>query len=221
MTWKTAGIDSCRYDAGALWVLRDELAGSAARRFAGRVDLFFRAGERSLLVDLREAGPIDSVGAAALRASRDTHPGFGVVGRPRSFDDCPGAVRRALLALDAAPDLETALGAPAGARGGAGERRRCPRIGLQLPVALCARGRTAPATLRDISRGGMQLALVPEGWFAGDGADRSFDVLGVTDDPLGRELFAHSGRAPLAALALRAPGDGTVAARFAGSPPPV
>ena len=144
-----------------------------------------------------------------------------MVGRPRSFDDFPRAVRRTLLGLGAAPDLETALGAPAAGRDHAAERRSSPRIGLRLPVALCARGRTAPATLRDISRGGMQLSLVPEGWFADDGADRGFGILGVTDDPLGRELFVRGGALPLAAFALRAPGDGTVAARFADGPPPV
>ena len=76
MTWRASGIGSYRYGTCALWTVDGDLAGSGARRFADRVQLFFRAGESSLLVDLRPARLVDDLGAAALARCRDTYPGF-------------------------------------------------------------------------------------------------------------------------------------------------
>jgi hypothetical protein len=224
VTWGTAGITRCRYGSSSLWVLHHELAGSGARRFAERVDLFFRAGEASLVLDLREAGLIDSAGADALTRGHEAHPGFRTVGRPRSWPDLPLGVRGALASLDPAPDLATALlGLAPLTRGTGDERRHHPRIGMHLPVAVLSAGRTAPAELRDISRSGVSLALLPEGWLEleGDSPEMALDIFGITADPLGRELCALFGTDPVAALAVRTAAAGELGARFTESSPPV
>jgi hypothetical protein len=224
VTWGTAGITSCRYGSSALWVLHHELAGSAAHRFAERIDLFFRTGEASLVLDLRDAGLIDSAGAEVLARGREAHPGFRTVGRPRSWPDLPLAVRGALVGLDPAPDLATALlGLAPLARDTGDERRHHPRIGMRLPVAVLSAGRTAQVELRDISRSGVSLALLPEGWLEleGDSPEMAFDIFGITADPLGREFCAAFGTGPVAALAVRTAAEGALGARFAESSPPV
>lgn len=219
MTWRATGVNSYRYGSCALWTLDGDLAGSGARRFSDRVQLFFRAGETRLLVDLRQARLVDNVGAAALCRCRDTHPGFRVIGHPAAWIDLVPAVRRTLLGLDAFPDLEAGLAAvsprPALATE---EQRRHPRIPLQLPVELFFAGKRAAASLRDISRGGVHLALVPEWCLAALWEGKSFGLLGLAEDPLGREIAA-AGPVPVALV--RAARAATLGARFCGSPPPV
>ena len=219
MTWRSAEIESCRYGSSALWILRDELAGSGARRLAKRADLFFRSGETSLLLDLRQTGPIDSAGAGVLRACREAHSGFHTVGRPRSWAELPVGVRRTLLMLDPAPDIETALAPPRDAV--ADERRRHPRIGLQLPVELFTGGRAIQVTLKDLSRGGALLAMVPDDWFDGEVAGRTFGIFGLAEDPFGREICAGRSSVVMSAVAVRAPAAGQIGARFTDSPPPI
>jgi hypothetical protein len=218
-------IGRCRYGLNALWSLRGDLAGSLARRFAERVGLFFRSESASLLVDLRGAGLIDSLGAARLHELHERHAGFLLVGRPASWIDLPLGVRRALAALRPAPDLETALAALAPAHGsGLAERRSHPRIPLQVPVEVLCAGRLAPASLRDISRGGLHLALLPEGWLGEArkaGAATTLGIVGLDADPLARELTARFGRGPVMAVPVRALPGGVLGARFVGSPTPV
>jgi hypothetical protein len=219
VTWRTTGVGSYRYGSCALWTVDGDLAGSGARRFADRVQLFFRAGEPRLLVDLRQAGLVDDLGAAALTSCRDTYPGFRVIGHPATWIDLVPAVRRSLSGLDAIPDLETALGAAAPRpERTAGEKRRYRRIPLQLPVELFFAGRRASASLRDVSRGGVHLSLVPEWFLASLTEGESFDLLGLDEDPLGREIAA-AGPVPVALV--RAASAAALAARFFGSPPPV
>ena len=222
MTWRTAGIESCRYGSSALWILHQGLSGSEARRFAERMDLFFRAGETSLVLDLRQAGLIDTAGADVLMRGRGAHPGLRTVGQPRSWPDLPAAVRGALAGLEPAPDLETALLdlAPP-ARSAGDERRRHPRIGVRLPVSIFSSGRTDPAELRDISRSGVGLALLPGGWMEGDDLERAFSIFGIAADPLGRELCTGFGSGPVSAVAVRTQAADALGARFTDSPPPV
>ena len=219
MTWRATGVGSYRYGSCALWTVDGDLAGSGARRFADRVELFFRAGETCLLVDLRQARLVDDVGAAALTRCRDDHPGFRVIGHPATWIDLVPAVRRSLLGLDAIPDLETGLtaAAPRPERS-TGEQRRHPRIPLQLPVELFFAGKRASASLRDVSRGGVHLSLVPEWLLASLPEGESFDLLGLEEDPLGREI-ATAGPIPVALV--RAVNAADLGARFFGSPPPV
>jgi hypothetical protein len=222
VTWRGSGIGSYRYGSCVLWTLENDLAGSGAGRFADRVDLFFRAGESSLLVDLRQAGLVDSLGAAALARCRGAHAGMRVVGRPPTWDDLPIAVRRTLLGLDAAPDLETALAASASrAASATAERRRHPRIPLQLPVELFFDGKLAPAALSDISRGGVNLSLIPGSCLAALQAGEGFDILGLAADPLGREITARFAAEPVPVAAVRTATATALGARFTDSHPPV
>jgi ABC-type transporter Mla MlaB component len=219
------GFGRCRYGAHALWTLRGDLAGSQARRFAERAGLFFRGETAALLVDLRGAGLIDSVGAALLLGLRERHPGFGVIGRPASWTDLPLAVRRSLAQLNPAADLMTALTAVAAQPAPElAEKRSSARIPVQLPVEVLCAGRIAPASLRDISRGGLHLALLPDGWLGEarkSGAATTLGILGLDADPLAREITARYGRGPVMAIPVRALPGGILGARFTGSPTPV
>lgn len=219
MTWRAAGVGSYRYGSCALWTVDGDLAGSGARQFADRVELFFRAGERRLLVDLRQARIVDDVGAAALTRCRDNHPGFRVVGHPSTWIDLVPAVRRALLGLAAIPDLEAGLAAAAPrTERTTGEQRRHPRIPLQLPVELFFSGNRATASLRDVSRGGVRLSLVPEWFLAALPEGEPFDLFGLAEDPLGREI---AGAGPIPMALVRAASAAALGARFFGGPPPV
>ena len=219
MTWSATGIASYRYGSCALWTLSGDLAGGGARRFAGRVELFFRAEDSRLLVDLRQVGIVDDIGADALARCRGMYPGFRVIGHPATWVDLVPAVRRRLLELDATPDLETGLGAlapdPAPARE---DQRRHRRIPLQLPVELFFAGGRASAALRDVSRGGVRLSLVPEWCIATLRHQEHFGILGLAADPLGRE-FASDGPVPVALV--RAFDAAALGARFTAPPPPV
>jgi hypothetical protein len=196
-----------------------DLVGSGARQFVNRVQMFFRAGETSLLVDLRQARLIDEVGAAALARCRDNHPGFRVIGHPATWIDLVPAVRRRLLALDATPDLEAGLTDAAPPDGRAtGEQRRHPRIPLQLPVELFYAGTRASASILDLSRGGVGLSLVPEWFLSSLPAGKSFELFGLEEDPLGREIAAAG---PIPVSLVRASQTAALGARFCGSPPPV
>jgi hypothetical protein len=219
VTWGATGVGSYRYGSCALWTVDGDLAGSGAWRFAERVQLFFRSGETGLLVDLRQARLVDDVGAAALTRCRDTYPGFRVIGHPATWIDLVPAVRRSLLGLDAIPDLEAALAAasPRPARTN-GMQRRHPRFPLQLPVELFFAGKRASATLRELSRGGVHISLVPEWFLASLLEGEIFDLLGLEEDPLGREIAA-AGPVPVALV--YASNAATLGARFIGSPPPV
>jgi len=219
VTWRATGVGSYRYGSCALWTVDGDLAGSGARRFADRVQLFFRAGETCLLVDLRQARLVDDLGAAALTHCRNNYPGFRVIGHPATWIDLVPAVRRSLLGLDAIPDLEAALAAAAPRpERTAGEQRRYPRITLQLPVELFFAGKRASASLRDVSRGGVHLSLVPEWFLASLPQGESFDLLGLEEDPLGREIAAAG---PIPVALVRAANAAALGARFFGSPPPV
>ena len=218
MTWRGAGIGSYRYGSRVLWTVDGDLAGRRAARFAGRVELFFRTGETSLLVDLRRAGHIDSAGAAALGRLCASHPGLRVIGRPPAWEDFPLAIRSLLLELPATPDIESAL-APRLPAGDSPERRRHPRIPLQLPVELFFAGGCAPAALQDISRGGVRLR-VPGVWSSALGDGGAFDILGLAEDPLGRE-FVGAAPLPVRAAVVCCPPGPVVGARFSDSPPPI
>ena len=219
MTWRRTGVGSYRYGSCAVWTVNGDLAGSGARRFAERVRLFFRAGETRLLVDLRQGGLIDDLGAAALTLCRDNHAGFRAIGHPSTWIDLVPAVRRALLGLDALPDLETGLTAAApDSERAVVEQRRHPRIPLQLPVELFFAGRRAAASMQDLGRGGVRLTLVPEWFLAALPEGERFELCGLEEDPLGREIAAAG---PIPITLVRTANTAALGARFFGGPPPV
>lgn len=222
--WKVAGIGRFRYGSSALWTVHGDLTGSSARRFAGTVDLFFRSGETSLLVDLREASLVDSAGATALARCRGAYPGFQVVGRPAIWIDLPPVVRRTLVKLEPEPDLETALtAATAPDRSDWPQQRRHARIPLQLPVELFRAGRMTTASLRDIGRGGVGLALLPKDWLQAlleDGAEPTFGILGIEADPLGREIIARLPPGPVSVVPVYEFAGSGLGARYSDNPPP-
>ena len=220
MTWGGTGICRHRYGSCELWTLDDDLAGSGARRFADLVDLFFRSGDTSLVVDVRLVGLVDSIGADALTRCRDAHPGLRVVGRPASWDSLTVAVRRSLMGLGPQRDLESAFAAALRSPA-ADEQRRHPRIPLQLPVDLLVGGRRTTAALLDISRGGVHLSHVHEQCLAALQAGGGFSILGLAANPLGRELTGVCGVEPVPAAPVRAAAPADFGASFFGSPPPV
>jgi hypothetical protein len=95
---------------------------------------------------------------------------------------------------------------------------------VQLPVEVLCAGRIAPASLRDISRGGLHLALLPDGWLGEarkSGAATTLGIVGLDADPLAREITARFGSGPVMAVPVRALPGGILGARFTGSPTPV
>jgi hypothetical protein len=216
-------LERHRYGATELWSVADDVAGSAARRLGDRVDLFFRDGDGGLLLDLRGARRVDSAGARAIARCRRDHPGFRTVGRPASWADLPLGVRVRLQELDPAQDLEGVLG-PAAARTGLGEHRRHARIPLQLPVEIALAGATTLVALRDVSRGGVRLGLVPADWveeIRRAGPAFSLGILGLDADPLARELAGAHAPGPVPAVPVHLRADGAVGARFPEAGPPV
>lgn len=215
-----------RYGASTLWAIRDHVCGSSARRLEELVHLFFRCHDGDLFLDLREAGTIDSAGAGALARCQCTHPAFGIVGLPPTWNDLPLEVRVALKSLGPAPDLASALIRglrPAGAAVDT-EQRRHARISLRIPVELCFKGRSALVSLCDISHGGVRLEMVPADWLPellSDQAAFSFEILGLGADPLGGEIAGRGARKIVSASPVHVfPGIG-LGARFLESHPPV
>jgi hypothetical protein len=142
-----------------------------------------------------------------------------VVGHPATWIDLVPAVRRSLLGLAAIPDIEAGLAAAATRPvRTSGEQRRHPRIPLQLPVELFSAGNRAAAALRDVGRGGVRLSLVPAWFLAALPEEGRFYLLGLAEDPLGREIAAAG---PIPVALVRAANTATPGARFSGSPPPV
>lgn len=216
-------MERYRYGSASLWSIRGHLCGSGARRVEQLVDLHFHGGAGDLIIDLREAGCVDSAGARALSRCRGEHPDVRLVGFPRSWDDLSLDVRVALLQLDPAPDLSTALLQGFDAPRGAAEQRRHARIPVQIPVELCCGGNSAMVALRDISSGGARFEGVPDALLP---ALRLVDpsvpceILGLDADPLGSEI-TRRGRLAVAAVPVHFfPGAG-LGARFLESHPPV
>lgn len=223
-TATAAGIGRCRYGSSALWSVRGDLAGSLARRFARQVALFFRSEPAPLLVDLRGIGLIDSIGADALSCCSADHAGFVAVGLPTDWADFTAPVRRALGKLRLEPDLETALATAAPAWSGAAEQRRHPRLPLGIPVEVLCAGSATQGALRDISRGGVRLAHLPDGWLGElrrAGKATTLGILGLDADPLCRELTAGFPAGPVPAVPVSALPGGILGARFTAFHPPV
>jgi hypothetical protein len=72
------------------------------------------------------------------------------------------------------------------------EKRRHKRIPLTIPVEVFCDGRSAVATLRDISLGGVRVGrasspVVPE--VEGSSSFPQLTITGIGQDPLGREII--------------------------------
>lgn len=224
LSWTAAGIGRCRYGSTALWSLSGDLVGGFARRFAQQVALFFRSEAAPLLADLRGVDLVDSAGAEALAGCAAEHAGFVTIGRPAAWGELPLTVRRALDGLPSQPDIETVLAAEHPVAAGFERRRRYPRLPLQIPVEVLCAGRSAQGALRDISRGGLGLAHLPEGWLGElrrAGNATVLGILGLDADPLCRELTSGFPPGPIPVVPVCALPGGILGARFSASRPPV
>ena len=170
-------------------------------------------------------GPGSSTDAGrrrARRAAATRYPGFRVDRPPRDLERPSPRCAAPCSAWTRCPTLkprwQPPRRVPAPARPSNAATRAFP---LQLPVELFfARGTRASASLRDVSRGGVRLSLVPEGCLAAlRRGRRSFGLLGLDADPLGREIAAAGAGAVLAVSF--APARRSLAARFLEQPPPV
>jgi hypothetical protein len=196
-----------RYGTTTLWVLEGDLVGTQAKRLQSRVDMFFQDRERLLILDLREAGFIDSLGAAVLQGCSHRYTSFFLLGRPESFEDFPLGVRRTVLTLCPSDSLRSLLGAAAQLAESSAqeEKRRWPRLPAQFMVDLVLVNRLAAAVLTDISPGGGRLERIAQESLSEiqrDPAGQSFELIGLEQDPLGREIAQELGTPSPAATAV-------------------
>jgi hypothetical protein len=215
VSWRGAGVSSYRYGSCVLWTVDGDLAGSRAERFAGRVS---SSSGRSRAAPRRRAAR----GLHRQRRRGRARPAG--CDPPRFPRDRPAS---ALGGLPAGGPLP-----PARRPGG-----RRPRV-RPRPAPGSGGGAAAPPThpaagaRRDLLRGRVRpgrAAGHQPGWRATPGSrirnaalhdGEAFDILGLAEDPLGREFF---GAAPALVRAARVCGtlDAAVGARFTDSPPPV
>ncbi len=182
-----------QYGSTALWVLERSIGGSRALRLGEQVDLFFGEGGHSLLLDLRSAGFIDSIGAETMERAAGRHPSFGIVGLPRGYHALPRAVRGTLRMLRPGVNLSAAFTSLNGSGGEEKyrEKRRHRRIPASLHIEIILGNRSAAAILHDVSLGGGRIGRLPAGWISEiEDMSRapSITIAGLDLDPLGREI---------------------------------
>jgi len=225
----SAVIERCRYGGTSVWVARGALGGSEAHRLADRVRLHFRAEQAPLVLDVRGLDQVDDCGLRALARCREEHPGFRVIGRPLGWPTLPLGLRLGLDGISAGPDLATTLERAAARRSAAAARpagvqqRRHPRVPVGIPVEIILGGRTAPATLEELSRGGLRLGRLTESCAAALAAEPHprFEVVGLDADPFAREVLGPAASGPVAAVPVYLLAAARVGARFAESRPPL
>jgi len=182
-----------RYGGTEYWTPRKNVGGTAARRLMEMVELHFHEDGSPLILDLRLVPIVDSEGAYYLEAARRRHPGLQVVGRPRDFATLPRSIRNTLDIIRPSESLENALSFRSRTTPGRSwsEKRRHNRIPVHIPVEIFCGGRSAVATLRDISLGGGRLGkvssrLVRE--LERTSPSPELTIAGIDQDPLGLEI---------------------------------
>lgn len=225
-----ADLERSRYGGTSLWVLRRNLGGTRARRLFEMVELHFSEESRPLVLDLREADSVDSLGADLLERLRRRHPSLAVVGLPRDYEILPLAIRTTLASLAPARGIVEALGTlrePTQFKHRWDTRRRHERYPVTIPVEISLGALSTAATLRDLSLGGTRIGRVPSRWIReleGRGEEASeITISGLPDDPLGREVAGLYNRAVLNSRAVHVlPGQSGIGVRFSatgGAPP--
>ena len=185
-----------RYQYGdtALWVIEKKIGGSRARLLGEQLNLYFSEGGRSLLLDLRSAGFIDSLGAEAVEHAAGRHAGLSIVGLPRGFQALPRNVRSTLRMLPSGGSLEASFSSLNGTgthRERWHEKRLHRRIPVKLHIEIILGNRSTAAILHDVSFGGGRIGRLPSTWVSNleDMAEApSITIAGLDLDPLGREI---------------------------------
>ena len=188
--------DTGRFHYGGIdyWVLKKNVGGASARRLAELVELHFHEDGSPLILDLHQVPIIDSEGAYYLEFSRRRHADLQVIGKPRDYDTLPASIRETLDILRASESLESALSL----RNGDALSRSWPRkrlhnrIPVNIPVEIFCDGRSAVASLRDISRGGVRLGRASSPVVREPEGSSSFPhltIAGIDRDPLGLEII--------------------------------
>ena len=184
-----------RYGDTSLWTLRRNLGGTRARRLFEKVELHFSEERRPLVLDLREAGFVDSRGADLLERARRRHASLAVVGLPKDYVNLPLPIRETLSTLRPAGGIEEALShleAPPHVSRRWDTRRQHARFKVMIPVEISLGTLSTAATLRDLSLGGSRIGLLPSHWIreleASWDAAPQIAISGLQEDPLGREV---------------------------------
>jgi hypothetical protein len=206
------------------WVLRKNVGGASARRLSELVELHFHESGSPLVLDLRQVPVIDSEGAYYLESARQRHAGLQVVGKPRDYATLPASIRETLDVIRPSESLESALSlrSRSALRRNWPHKRRHNRIPLTIPVEIFSDGRSAVATLRDISLGGVRLGrfsspLVRER--EGSSAFPQLTIAGIGQDPLGREVIKSFNTSEIVTRPVYVlPGNGGMGVQFTPSP---
>ncbi len=185
-----------RYQYGdtALWVIEKNIGGSRARLLGEQLNLYFNEGGHALLVDLRSAGFIDSLGAKTLEQAAGRYADLGIVGLPRGFHALPRKVRSTLQMLPSGGSLEASFSSMNGTgthKENWHEKRRHRRIPVKLHIEIILGNRSTAAILHDVSFGGGRIGRLPSNWTSNleDMARApSITIAGLDLDPLGREI---------------------------------
>ena len=206
------------------WVLKKNVGGASARRLAELVELHFHEDGSPLVLDLREVPIIDSEGAHYLEFARRRHAGLQVVGRPRDYATLPASIRATLDILRPSESLESALSlrSRAALRRNWHQKRRHNRIPVNIPVDVFCDGRSAVATLRDISLGGVRLGRVSSPVvreLEGSPSFPQLTIAGMDQDPLGVEITRSLNTSEIVTRPVYVlPGNSGMGVQFAPAP---
>lgn len=183
-----------QYGEADYWILKRNVAGTYARRLMEMVELHFQESPAPLVLDLRQVPVVDSEGAYYLETARRRHADLQIVGTPRDYATLPRSIQETLSILRPSDSLERALSSPgrSGPRGSWPRRRRHTRIPVRIPVEIFLGGKSAVATMHDISLGGGRLGRVASRILKKVEGAPSFPALtiaGIDRDPLGLEII--------------------------------
>jgi hypothetical protein len=216
--------DHFHYGGIDYWVLKKNVGGTSARRLAELVELHFHEDGSPLLLDLRQVPVIDSEGAHYLELARRRHAGLQLVGKPRDYATLPASIRATLDVICPSENLESALSprSRAALMRNWPQKRRHHRIPVNIPVDVFCDGRSAVATLRDISLGGVRLGRISSPIIRDLEGSPSFPQLtiaGIDQDPLGLEITRSLNTSEIVTRPVYVlPGNSGVGGQFAPVP---
>ncbi len=220
-------LSRSRYGDASLWTLRRNLGGTRARLLYEKLELYFSEERRPLILDLREAGFVDSRGADLLERARRRHPSFAVVGLPRDYETLPLPIRVTLSALLPAGEIGEALATlqkPSRLSARWDTRRQHNRFTVMMPVEITVGTLSTAATLRDLSLGGTRIGRISSRWVrelrAHEDSTPQITISGLQEDPLGKEVAARYRSAVLVSTPVHVlPNQAGLGVCFSAPPP--